>query len=144
MSALFPYIVTILIAWFSAQALKYIVSGFKRRNFKESLGQLYLSGDMPSAHSATVVSLLVLIGFHEGFGSAIFGLAALFSAIVMYDAMMVRRSSGEQGRALTQLLIATKSNIKLPRVAKGHTPSEVAAGAILGLFIGIIVILATA
>ncbi len=143
MNALSPYILTVLIAWFAAQGLKYIVSSVKHRNFKESLGQLYLSGDMPSAHSATVVSLLVLIGAREGFNSAIFGLAALFSAIVMYDAMMVRRSSGEQGRALTQLLVSTKSDIRLPRVAKGHTPSEVAAGAILGLFVGIIVILAT-
>ncbi len=143
MYALSPYILIILISWFSAQGLKYVVFSLKHRNFKKGFGQLYLSGDMPSAHSATVVSLLVLIGVRQGFDSAIFGLAALFSAIVMYDAMMVRRSSGEQGRALTQLLVSTKSDIRLPRVAKGHTPSEVAAGALLGLIISIIVILAT-
>lgn len=143
MNAFSPYILTILISWFAAQGLKYVVFSFKHRSFKRGIGQLYLSGDMPSAHSAAVMSLLVLIGAREGFNSAIFGLAALFGAIVMYDAMMVRRSSGEQGRALTQLLVSTKSDIKLPRVAKGHTPSEVAAGALLGLFVGIIVILAT-
>ncbi len=143
MNALSPYLVTVLIAWLVAQALKYVIFIFRHRSFKKGIGQLYLSGGMPSAHSAAVASLLVLIGFHYGISSALFGLAALFSAIVMYDAMMVRRSSGEQGRALTQLIVSTKSDIKLPRVAKGHTPSEVAAGAILGSLIGIIVILAT-
>lgn len=137
------YITTIALAWFVAQGLKYVISSVKKRSFTESLNQLYLSGNMPSAHSATVVALAYVIGATEGVNSAIFGLAALFSAIVMYDAMMVRRSSGEQGRALIQLIDASKSKIEKPRVAKGHTPLEVLAGAIVGSLVGLIVVLVT-
>lgn len=143
MNILSPYLVAIACAWFVAQGLKYVVSGLKNHSFKSSLRQLYLSGNMPSAHSAAVVALLVVVAAKEGLDSAIFGLAALFSAIVMYDAVMVRRSSGEQGEAITKMIIQTKSKINLPRVAKGHTPLEVMAGALVGATVGIIVILAT-
>jgi acid phosphatase family membrane protein YuiD len=71
------------------------------------------------------------------------GLSVLFAAIVMYDAVMVRRSSGEQGVAIKSLIKEQKSNIKLGRIAKGHTPIEVLAGAILGLFMGILVFFVT-
>ncbi len=138
-----PYIIAIVTAWVAAQGLKYIVSSLKSHSFKKSFRQLYLSGNMPSAHSATVVALLILIGTKEGVGSAIFGLALLFSAIVMYDAVMVRRSSGEQGKAITEMILATKSKIDLPRVAKGHTPIEVLVGALVGAIVGFIVVLAT-
>lgn len=94
---------------------------------------------MPSAHSATVMAVLIVIGFKDGFGSAVFGLALLFASVVMYDAMMVRRSSGEQGLALTALIKEQKSKVRLPRVAKGHTPFEVLGGAVVGVLIGIVV-----
>jgi len=99
---------------------------------------------MPSAHSATVVALLVVIAAKDGLDSGLFGLAALMSAIVMYDAVMVRRSSGEQGASLTALIKEQKSKVRLPRVAKGHTPKEVVIGALVGWAIGLIVVLATA
>ena len=69
-----------------------------------------------------------------------FGLLAL---IVMYDAVKVRRSSGEQGVAISELIKEQNSKVKLPRVSKGHTPMEVTVGALLGVIIGIIVFLAT-
>lgn len=143
MDLLSPYLIAVACAWIVAQGLKYVVTSLKRDNFNISLRQIYLSGNMPSAHSASVVALLTLIGEKEGVESAIFGLAALFSAIVMYDAVMVRRSSGEQGKAITEMIKITKSKVDLPRVAKGHTPIEVLAGALVGLIIGFIVILAT-
>ena len=54
-------------------------------------------------------------------------------------AVMVRRSSGEQGIAIQELIKRGKANIVLPRAAKGHTPLEVAAGALLGVVLGLIV-----
>ena len=98
---------------------------------------------MPSAHSATVVALLTVTGARDGLNSGVFGLAALFAAVVMYDAVMVRRSSGEQGVAIKALIKEQKSNVPFPRVAKGHTPSEVLVGALLGLLIGLVVFFAT-
>jgi acid phosphatase family membrane protein YuiD len=95
---------------------------------------------MPSAHSASVVALLTVVGGLDGVDTGIFAVAALFAAIVMYDAVMVRRSSGEQGAALTVLLKNQDSKIPMPRVAKGHTPVEVAVGALLGLAVGLVAV----
>lgn len=94
---------------------------------------------MPSAHSATTVSLVTIIGLIDGVNTPVFAVAALLSAITMYDAMTVRRSSGEQGLAITTFLTQMKSKVKLPRVAKGHTPSEVLVGALIGFLIAVIV-----
>lgn len=135
-----PYIAAVIIAWIVAQGLKYLVSAVSQGGFRRNLRQLYLSGNMPSAHSASVVSLTTVIGYSEGLASPIFALALLFSAIVMYDAVMVRRSSGEQGAALLALLTSTKSKILPPRVAKGHTPLEVLGGVAVGLIVGLVVI----
>lgn len=137
-----PYIIAIVTGWIIAQGAKYTLIAVKHRSF-DHLRQLYLSGNMPSAHSATVVALCAVIALRDGIGSGLFGLAALFAGIVMYDAMMVRRSVGEQGEAIQMLIKEQKSRVALPRAAKGHTPVEVAAGAILGAIIGLVVFLAT-
>lgn len=137
-----PYLITITAAWFVAHAIKYLISLRKKEKLKLR-SHLFISGGMPSSHSATVVSMMTIIGLRDGVGSGLFGLAALFALIVMYDAMKVRRSSGEQGLAISQLIKEQKSSIKLPRVAKGHTPLEVSFGALLGLIIGIVVYLST-
>jgi len=137
-----PYIVALIAGWVVAQGAKYVIMVIRHRSF-DHLRQLYLSGNMPSAHSATVVALVVVIGLRDGIDSGLFGLAALLASIVMYDAMMVRRSSGEQGKAIQQLIKEQKSNVPLPRAAKGHTPVEVLIGGALGSVIGLVVFLAT-
>jgi acid phosphatase family membrane protein YuiD len=142
MEILSPYLLTAAIAWLVAQGLKYLHLSLKLHSFR-NLRQLYLSGNMPSAHSATSVALLVFIGCKDGTQSAIFGLAALFTAVVMYDAVMVRRSSGEQGKAILAMLKEQQSTIAKPRVAKGHTPIEVVVGAVVGAIVGFVVFLAT-
>lgn len=141
-NAVSPYILAVAVAWVVAQGLKYIFMAIRTRQWMD-LRQLYLSGNMPSAHSATVMALTVVIGLKDGISSGLFGLAVLFAAVVMYDAMMVRRSSGEQGKAIQELIKSTKSDVALPRSAKGHTPIEVAAGATVGAIIGIVVFIAT-
>lgn len=142
MESLSPYFVAIIAAWLIAQGAKYLLMVIKHRSFNH-VRQLYLSGNMPSAHSATVMALTVVIAFREGVESGVFALAALFAGIVMYDAMMVRRSSGEQGQAIQELIKEQKSRVFIPRAARGHTPLEVLVGAILGAIIGLIVFFAT-
>ena len=61
----------------------------------------------------------------------------------MYDAMMVRRSSGKQGIILKKLISEINSPIKTPRFAKGHEPIEVLVGAVIGVAIGTVVYFAT-
>lgn len=137
-----PYLLAIATGWVVAQGLKYVFALIKTRHIG-SLRQLYTSGNMPSAHTASVVALTTLIALIDGVGSGLFGLAFLFAAIVMYDAVMVRRSSGEQGLAIQELIKLGKSKIALPRSAKGHTPTEVLAGLVLGIIIGFVVFFAT-
>ncbi len=137
-----PYLLAIIAAWVVAQGAKYFIGAIQTRSFRR-FRQLYSSGDMPSAHSASVVALATVIGLTDGLYSPIFAVSVLFASIVMYDAVMVRRSSGEQGAALQQLLKELKSTIINPRAAKGHTPAEVLAGAVVGLLIGLVVFLAT-
>lgn len=135
MPELSPYIIAVVVAWVVAQGSKYLVHVVKTRDLA-SFRQLYLSGNMPSSHSATAVALTTVVGLHDGVQSAIFGVASLFTAIVMYDAVMVRRSSGEQGAAIRALIKEQKSKVPLPRAAKGHEPLEVVVGALLGFVIG--------
>jgi acid phosphatase family membrane protein YuiD len=137
-----PYLLAIVAGWIVAQGLKYIFGAVKRGNFG-NYRQLYLSGNMPSAHSATVVALATLVGLKDGVDSGLFALAALLAGIAMYDAVMVRRSSGEQGTAVQELIKELKSKVILPRAAKGHTPEEVLVGAFIGVVIGLVVFFAT-
>jgi acid phosphatase family membrane protein YuiD len=143
MHFLSPYILAAVLSWLVSQGLKYIFATVKGKHLG-SMRQLYLSGGMPSAHSASVVALLVVIGFKDGVNSAVFGLALLFAAVVMYDSVMVRRSSGEQGVALRWLFRELKLTPEVPfRTAKGHLPREVLGGAIVGAIIGLAVCFAT-
>jgi acid phosphatase family membrane protein YuiD len=143
MHPLSPYILAAAFSWVVAQGLKYLFATVKGKKLG-SVRQLYLSGGMPSAHSASVVALLVVIGLKDGVNSAVFGLALLFAAVVMYDAIMVRRSSGEQGTALRWLFHELKLTPGASfRTAKGHTPSEVLGGIVVGLAVGLVVYFAT-
>ena len=138
MELLSPYIIAGALGWIVAQLSKYFIASYKHGKLA-SYRQLYLSGHMPSAHSATVIAVLVTIGYFDGVQSGLFGLALVFTCVVIYDAMMVRRSSGEQGIALTALLKEQKSKVPFPRVAMGHTPLEVAVGSFLGVLVGALV-----
>jgi acid phosphatase family membrane protein YuiD len=137
-----PYLIAISIAWFGSHVIKYIINLMKGQ--KIAFGkQLFTSGGMPSSHSATVVALMTVIGFCDGVNSGLFGMSVLLAIVVMYDAVKVRRSSGEQGEAIVKLIKDQNRNIKIPRVYSGHNPLEVAIGALLGYVIGVIVFLST-
>ena len=130
------YLIAIAAAWVVAQGAKLFIESIKRRG-PISYKNFYSSGEMPSSHTAAVIALLTIVGLKEGIDSAVFGIATLFAAIVMYDAVMVRRSSGEQGVAIQALIKEQKSKVKLPRSAKGHEPLEVAVGALVGIIVGL-------
>lgn len=137
-----PYLFAIVFAWIAAQGSKFLVNRV-RNNGPIDYRQLYTSGSMPSSHSASVIALMSVVGLRDGIDSAVFGLTALLAAIVMYDAFMVRRSTGEQGEAIQSLIKEQKSKVRLPRAAKGHEPLEVAVGALIGLIIGLSTFLLT-
>lgn len=141
MKYLFPAIV----AWAASQGLKHLFGllGRNRRIFNSASAWLLPSGGMPSVHSATVVAFTVYVGLIEGWDSGLFGLSVLFAAIVMYDSMRVRYSSGRQGELLNSVLRTLKTKLCPIRVVHGHTPIEVLAGAVVGVLVALVVFFTT-
>ncbi|MEK7621375.1 MAG: divergent PAP2 family protein [Patescibacteria group bacterium] len=132
------YLVAAAVAWLTAQLLKYVFGSLKNGRWFDSSVVLH-SGNMPSVHTATVVSLATIVALKDGTDSGLFALAFLFAAVVAYDAMGVRRSSGEQGQSIREAIKNKSIKARIPYVALGHTKLEVAVGAILGLAVGIFV-----
>ncbi len=97
-----PLINICAVSWFSAQVIKTLLHWFSHGNLM--LERLTGSGGMPSSHSALVVSLTIGMARVEGFVSPVFALTIAFAAVVMYDAMGVRRAAGEQAKTINWLL----------------------------------------
>src|SRR4051812_44369194 len=121
-----PYIVVPFATWAVAQVSKFTLAALRGRiDFR----YLYASGGMPSVHSAVVCSLATTALLVDGANSHMFGFAAIFAAIVMYDSFGVRRSSGEQAAAINMLTETMDRNrVKLAqpglhlREILGHQP----------------------
>jgi acid phosphatase family membrane protein YuiD len=132
------YIVAPLLAWILAQTLKYLGQAYKSSSFKD-VSFLYKSGNMPSSHSALMLSLLTVIAVKDGTASAAFGIMLVLSMIVIYDAVNVRRAVGEQGPIILDL--AKKAGLKTSlHLAMGHRISEVVAGSVLGVVTALLVL----
>jgi acid phosphatase family membrane protein YuiD len=146
------------ISWFIAQAIKTVIDWRINKSFSRE--RLVGSGGMPSSHSAMVSSLTIAMARSEGFSSPIFALTLAFAAVVIYDAMGVRRAAGEQAKALNRMLFEynnifeflqdhlslrfdseedlnpTEQNTLKEYL--GHTPLEVIAGALLGILVAMV------
>ena len=127
------------LAWAIAQGLKVILTLCISHKFDSS--RVFGSGGMPSSHSAMACAMMTMIGFREGFGSSIFALAFCFAGVTMYDAAGVRRSTGKNAEVINHMLddLATRGFYMDEERLKelvGHTPLQVMAGALLGIFIG--------
>lgn len=124
-----------LTAWTLAQFIKFLTMLVRQRKLDFRL--FASTGGMPSAHSAMVGGLAAAVGLETGFGSALFATAAVFAAIVMFDAQSVRRAAGQQAKVLNTIVeeLFTHHRISEQRLAEflGHTRLQVAAGALLGV-----------
>ena len=132
-----PYFNASFWSWFTAQALKVILTLIKERklDFYRFVG----SGGMPSSHSAMVMGLSTAIGLKMGWVSLEYAVSIIFSLIIMYDASGVRRAVGKQAMILNQMIKDRQQNKQIEekqlKELVGHTPIEVFAGAILGILI---------
>lgn len=138
MEILSVYLIAAAVAWLVAHLIKAVV--YKSKGEFQSWRRVFSSGGMPSAHTTTVVALTTVIGLKDGMGTAVFALASLFAAIVMYDASHVRRATGEQAKAIEQLIQKTDKKIPMPYSSRGHRLAEVFVGAVLGAAIGLIAV----
>ncbi len=126
-------------AWAIAQLIKVFVvlAGDKRLD----LWFLVRSGGMPSSHTALVCSLAATVAMMMGFGSVAFGIAAILAMVVMYDAAGVRQSVSRQSVILNRIvreLLEKRPRDEVERELRefiGHTPFQVIAGAVLGIFV---------
>jgi acid phosphatase family membrane protein YuiD len=131
-------------AWFAAQALKVLTVFLTER--KLDLTRLAGAGGMPSSHSAGVCAMAICVARKMGVSSPEFAIAFVFSVIIMYDAAGVRRAAGQQASVLNKMLDNwhTSDNefteIELKELL-GHTPLQVAIGAVIGVIIGCFAVL---
>ena len=141
-----------VVSWFIAQIIKTILNFIKFDKFHAE--RLIGAGGMPSSHTAMVVSAVTAVGRTEGVGSTVFAVMFLLAAIVIYDAMGVRRAAGMHAKEINNikklipdLINSSVSAIKDGKKVKvkelqeylGHTPLEVIGGAILGFAVALIV-----
>ena len=133
-------IINTLTAWLIAQLLKIIVHMFTEKEFNWK--RIFGAGGMPSSHTATTVALVCSCGWLYGLGSPYFAIAATLAVIVMHDAMGVRRETDKQSRTIKQIanIIDDISEDDVPDIKTdklkdfvGHTPLQVAFGAIIGI-----------
>lgn len=131
-----------LLAWFIAQLIKFLLELLLNRHL--DMKRFVTSGGMPSSHSAFVVAGTTALGRLYGIGDPLFALAVMLSAVVMYDACNVRRSAGDTAKLVNQLLahvekLTAEDLADDLKIIMGHTPLQVAAGAILGVAVGFLV-----
>ena len=154
------------LAWFSAQLIKTLLYYLNHRTL--NMERLVGDGGMPSSHSSLVCAMAIGTCRKMGFSSPEFALALAFAAVVMYDAMGVRRAAGEQAKVLNKIVFGFPDvweskpgdassdaggeteekeegsggaalGDKALKEYLGHTPLEVLGGALLGILIAMVV-----
>jgi hypothetical protein len=127
-------------AWFIAQFFKFTITAVKKRKFDFTL--LVSTGGFPSSHTAIVGALATSIGLNFGFGSPFFAISVVMASVVISDARGIRRAAGKQAQILNKIIddLYQKRELKIERLKEllGHTPFEVFSGAILGIFIALL------
>ena len=132
------------VSWCVAQFLKVMITLWldKKLDWRRCFGM----GGMPSSHTAFVFSLAMSIAFQEGANSVAFALSFALAAVVIYDAMGVRRETGRQSEVLnqimTQMLVEGKPiDEKQLKELVGHSPIEVLGGLIVGIAVTLLMML---
>lgn len=95
---------------------------------------------VPSGHSATVTALAAAALLQYGAASFQFAISAVLAIIVMHDAMGVRWQAGQHARTINELLLKLSDTPpeQLLEEFLGHTPLQVACGALLGAAVAIL------
>ena len=124
--------------WLVAQVIKTFLHTWITKGFKAE--RLVGAGGMPSSHSATVCALATSAAIVYGPASFEFTISAILAFICMYDAMGVRRETGNQAQVINKMIESfqrmSDENLSDEEKLKefvGHTPLQVLVGAIIGI-----------
>ncbi|MBO4448204.1 MAG: divergent PAP2 family protein [Kiritimatiellae bacterium] len=134
-----PWFISAFAAGSLAQLFKLLSNWKKTRQLDFS--HLFMSGGMPSAHSALVTALSVAVGLTDGFNSPIAMIAVGFATITIADAVSLRRAAGEQAKLLNR--IVERLNKSAPFEAErlqerlGHKRREVLGGILFGIAVAV-------
>ena len=125
-----------------AQAVKVLLELVTRRRWQPRL--FFRNGGMPSSHTATVVTLAVLVGHEAGLHSPVFSLVLVFATYVVFEATGLRQEVGHQARLLNDLVETLRRTHHLAAhdllEFVGHTWAEVAGGAACGILFALLFI----
>lgn len=141
-----PLVISAACGWVIAQGLKLIIEFILTGEFHAS--RITGAGGMPSSHSATVCALVVSTGIVYGAGGFELPMSFFFAFIVMYDAMGVRRETGEQSKILNEIVqqwfqkgdqLESIDPMTQLKEFVGHTPLQVFIGAVIGCIVAVIV-----
>jgi acid phosphatase family membrane protein YuiD len=130
------YLITPLLAWFVAGAVKFLISSLKSCRLRFDLIGY---GGMPSNHSTIVSSVVGLIAYRHGVGDPAFGVAIGLLFIVGLDANSLRTQVGKHATIINLLTKTVRLHQSFLRERMGHTQLEILFGVILGLLIGVLV-----
>ena len=129
------YLIAPISGWVVAQSIKF---GLTLRKDGVKIGDAVQSGGMPSSHAAFMVALTTVVGLNYGISDVLFGIVFALTAIIIYDALGVRRTTGQQTEVIKQIAKIGKYRVGTIDNAKGHTVPEVAVGALVGVAVGIL------
>lgn len=130
-------------SWALAQAIKVVLHRLIEK--KWDLRRFFGLGGMPSSHSSIMSTLAVSAGIMRGFGSLEFVITLVIAMVVMTDASGVRREAGQHARVLNKIIndiMIDNRTISFDTLKEllGHSPFEVAVGALLGVFVAFCVV----
>jgi len=126
----FPVTIAIAVAvQLACQLFKFAF--YSARDRRLSFHYLVTAGGIPSAHSAFVTALSVSIGMRNGFASDLFAVAAVFSAIVIYDAFRLRGHVQNHAKVINRHVLASTDDEPLSEMV-GHSPIEILIGMAIG------------
>ena len=126
-----PSLLTAVVIQLGCQVFKIVRTSLRERRFAWRV--LFSAGGMPSAHSAFVIALATAVGMRAGFDSDTFSVAAVLAAVVVYDTSRVRGLLQRHSRIIDRLVAASSISLDRPLPAVGHTPLELAIGALVGI-----------
>ena len=113
----------------SCQLFKFVY--YSMRDRRVSPKYFVTAGGIPSAHTAFVTALAVSVGIRAGFSSDLFAVAAVFGAIVIYDAFRLRGHVQHHAKVINRHVLAGTDEEPVSEMV-GHSISEIVAGLIIG------------
>lgn len=124
------FLIAPIVAWGLSQLIKLTLNHLNGQYVR--LSDIVSSGNMPSSHVCGATALTVVIGAKQGWSSSLFALGFVFSVLIAYDSVGVRRAAGEGAASINAINKKIGLGQQPLHVYKGHTVWEVLAGVVLG------------